>query len=183
MRGILCAAVFALAGITGAAAQPAPSPGAGSVQPAQGASPSGAMPGMQHGPAPASSAPAPSAPPASAAPTPPAPTPSASRTAASGVAAQDAPSTREYRDAMMRMHGAMDIPYTGDPDRDFVAGMIPHHQGAIEMAQTELRHGHDPQLRRLARDIVAAQDKEVAFMRRWLAAHRRAGAAAPSAGR
>jgi uncharacterized protein (DUF305 family) len=60
---------------------------------------------------------------------------------------------------------------TGDVDHDFVAMMIPHHQGAIDMAQTELRHGKDPALRKLATDIVAAQKKEIATMQRWQAAH------------
>jgi uncharacterized protein (DUF305 family) len=72
-------------------------------------------------------------------------------------------------DKMNRDMGA--APMTGDADRDFVAMMIPHHQGAIDMAQTELRHGKDPGLRRLATDIVAAQRKEIAMMRRWQAAH------------
>jgi uncharacterized protein (DUF305 family) len=63
-------------------------------------------------------------------------------------------------------------PMTGDTDRDFVAMMIPHHQGAIDMARVELRHGNDPVLRRLATDIVAAQNKEIAMMQRWQAAHR-----------
>lgn len=62
-------------------------------------------------------------------------------------------------------------PMTGDADRDFVAMMIPHHQGAIDMAQAELRHGKDPALRRLANEIVTAQHKEIAMMRKWQAAH------------
>lgn len=71
---------------------------------------------------------------------------------------------------MHTMHEAMDIPLTGDADRDFVQGMIPHHQGAVDMAEVELRHGTDPQLRGLAKDIIAAQRKEIGFMQRWLAA-------------
>lgn len=78
-----------------------------------------------------------------------------------------------YRDAMAKMHHDMDIPYSGNPDRDFVAGMIPHHQGAIDMARIELRFGRDPQLRRLAQDIVRAQEKEIAFMHQWQARHAR----------
>jgi uncharacterized protein (DUF305 family) len=62
-------------------------------------------------------------------------------------------------------------PMTGDADRDFVAMMIPHHQGAIDMARVELRYGKDPALRRLATDIMAAQKKEIAFMERWQANH------------
>jgi uncharacterized protein (DUF305 family) len=63
------------------------------------------------------------------------------------------------------------VPMTGDADRDFVAMMIPHHQGAIDMAQFELRHGKDPALRRLATEIVEAQKKEIAMMKRWQTTH------------
>ena len=62
-------------------------------------------------------------------------------------------------------------PMTGDADRDFTAMMIPHHQGAIDMARYELANGKDPALRRLARDIVAAQEKEIAAMKGWQAKH------------
>jgi uncharacterized protein (DUF305 family) len=62
-------------------------------------------------------------------------------------------------------------PMTGDADRDFVTMMIPHHQGAVEMARTELAFGKDPALRHLATLIVIAQRREIALMRRWLAAH------------
>ena len=51
---------------------------------------------------------------------------------------------------------------TGNPDRDFAAMMIPHHQGAIDMAQAELRYGHDERLRRLAQEIVVSQAQEIA---------------------
>jgi uncharacterized protein (DUF305 family) len=83
----------------------------------------------------------------------------------------DAPSSKAYQDAMAKMHSAMAVPYTGNADADFVAGMEPHHQGAIDMARVELQYGKDPALRRLARDIIAAQQKEIAFMQRWQAAH------------
>ena len=64
-----------------------------------------------------------------------------------------------------------DAPRTGNPDRDFVAMMEPHHQGAIEMARAELRYGRDPELRRMARNIIAAQDREITEMRNWQASH------------
>ncbi|RQR59923.1 DUF305 domain-containing protein [Burkholderia sp. Bp9125] len=67
-----------------------------------------------------------------------------------------------------KMKDAMDAaPYTGDVDRDFVAHMTPHHQGAIDMAHVELKYGKDPALRRLANRIVAAQRDEIARMARW----------------
>lgn len=82
------------------------------------------------------------------------------------------PSTTAYRAAMDSMMHAMDIAYTGDADRDFVAGMLPHHQGAVAMAEVELRYGHDPELRQLAQDIIAAQQKEIAFLIAWKARQR-----------
>ena len=73
---------------------------------------------------------------------------------------------------MRSMQRSMDrAPVTGDPDRDFVSMMMPHHRGAIEMAKVELRYGRDPELRRLARDVVAAQQREIAEMDRWAASH------------
>ena len=62
----------------------------------------------------------------------------------------------------------MDIEYSGNPDVDFVRGMIPHHQGAIDMAKTVLAFGKDPAIRKLAEDVIKAQENEVAFMREWL---------------
>ncbi len=60
---------------------------------------------------------------------------------------------------------------TGNPDHDFVVMMIPHHQGAIDMAEVELKYGKDPHLLALCRRIVEAQKKEIAQMNAWLAAH------------
>ncbi len=70
--------------------------------------------------------------------------------------------------AMTRMHGAMMTGFTGDPDRDFATMMIPHHQGAIDMAMIELRFGKDERLRRLAQGIIVEQRQEIEAMRRIL---------------
>ena len=66
--------------------------------------------------------------------------------------------------AMTRMMSAMAVKPSGDVDRDFVAMMAPHHQGAIEMAEAELRHGRSEQLRRLAQEIIVTQQQEIAVM-------------------
>lgn len=88
---------------------------------------------------------------------------------ASPVARAAADSFRSTMDAAMtRMHQAMAAPGTGDPDRDFAAMMIPHHQGAIEMAEAQLRFGRDERLRRLAQGIIVEQRQEIAVMRQVL---------------
>jgi hypothetical protein len=67
--------------------------------------------------------------------------------------------------AMTRMMTGMEIKPSGDVDQDFAAMMIPHHQGAMDMAQAELRHGHNEQLRRIAQEIIVDQQQEIAAMR------------------
>lgn len=67
--------------------------------------------------------------------------------------------------AMSKMMVDMGIYPSGDVDRDFVAMMVPHHQGAIEMAQAELRYGQNEQLRRMAQEIIVTQQQEIAAMR------------------
>jgi hypothetical protein len=72
-------------------------------------------------------------------------------------------------DSMSVMHKGMhSAPHTGDPDRDFVIMMIPHHQGAIDMAKAILLYGKDEQLKRLAQEIIADQQNEVQLMQLWL---------------
>jgi uncharacterized protein (DUF305 family) len=66
--------------------------------------------------------------------------------------------------AMSKMMAAMAVEPTGDVDKDFVATMVPHHQGAIEMAQAQLRHGRNEQLRRIAQEIIVDQTQEIAAM-------------------
>ncbi len=85
------------------------------------------------------------------------------------AAAPEPASTREFRAANDRMHRDMAIAYTGNADRDFAAGMVPHHQGAIDMANIVLRHGSDPEMRALAQAIIQAQAAEIAQLRAYLA--------------
>lgn len=80
-------------------------------------------------------------------------------------------STMAFMAASEAMHTGMDIAFTDDADVDFALGMIPHHQGAIDMAKVVLEHGSDPELRALAQEIIAAQEAEIAFLRAWLAEH------------
>jgi hypothetical protein len=82
-----------------------------------------------------------------------------------GADAAEAPFLAENDEAMTRMMDGMSTKPTGDIDRDFVAMMIPHHQGAIDMAQAELRYGHNEQLRRIAQEIVVEQQQEIVAMR------------------
>ncbi|MSO93756.1 MAG: DUF305 domain-containing protein [Rhodospirillales bacterium] len=83
--------------------------------------------------------------------------------------AGDSPATRAYKAANAKMHKDMNIKFSGDADRDFAAGMIPHHQGAIDMAKAVLQYGKDPEVRKLAEDIIAAQEKEITQLRSILA--------------
>lgn len=76
--------------------------------------------------------------------------------------------TQALDKAMAEMHKAMMVPYTGDADRDFLRGMIPHHQGAVDMAKIVLQYGKDAQVKRLARDVIRAQEYEIKLMQRWL---------------
>jgi len=88
-----------------------------------------------------------------------------------GAMGAQGPSTDGYKAAMDKMHADMMIEYSGNADVDFVRGMIPHHQGAIDMAKVELANGKDPEIRKLAEGVIAAQEAEIAKMQDWLAAH------------
>ena len=90
---------------------------------------------------------------------------SPSHAAAQPTDANEAAFLSENDKAMTRMMADMTIKPTGDVDRDFVAMMIPHHQGAIDMAKALLGHGSNEQLRRIAQEIVVTQGQEIVAMR------------------
>jgi len=78
------------------------------------------------------------------------------------------PSSLAFHGINLKMHEGMDITFTGNTDVDFVKGMIPHHQGAIDMAKTVIAFGKDPAVKKLAEEIVKAQEGEIALMQEWL---------------
>jgi uncharacterized protein (DUF305 family) len=81
--------------------------------------------------------------------------------------ATDSPSTQGYEAATMKM--MMEMPkFTGDPDIDFMQQMRPHHQAAIDMAKVVLVHGRDAATKKLAEEIIVAQEKEIAVIDGWL---------------
>ena len=80
----------------------------------------------------------------------------------------DSESTKAYKQADMDMMQGMAVEYTGNADVDFRLKMIPHHQGAIDMAKVALEHGTDPDTKLLAEAIIAAQEREIAEMQAWL---------------
>jgi uncharacterized protein (DUF305 family) len=77
------------------------------------------------------------------------------------------PSSLAFRGVSAKMHQGMDIAFSGNADRDFIQGMIPHHQGAVDMAKIVLAFGKDPEVRKLAESIVKAQEEEIAWMNSW----------------
>ena len=87
--------------------------------------------------------------------------------------ASGTPADRAFERSMQTMMTKMDEKPTGRPDHDFVTMMLPHHQGAVDMAKVELQYGKDAGLRRLARSIVDTQEREIAVMQAWQSKHPR----------
>ena len=79
------------------------------------------------------------------------------------------PSTPAYQAAMDTMMTDMMIPYSGNPDVDFIRGMIPHHQGAVDNARIVLQYGKDPEVLKFAQNVIDAQEAEIKWMTEWLA--------------
>jgi len=85
----------------------------------------------------------------------------------------DTPVAQEHMQARKKMEDAMNAVHpTGDQDKDFVMMMIPHHQGAVDQAEIELKYGKDPDMRALAEEIVAGQKEEIDLMQKWLSEHK-----------
>lgn len=87
----------------------------------------------------------------------------------SHATAEETPATKAFRAINDKMHASMDLKYSGDADLDFLRGMIAHHQGAIDMAKVVLEYGKDARVRKLAEEIIRAQEQEIADMQKWLA--------------
>jgi uncharacterized protein (DUF305 family) len=87
---------------------------------------------------------------------------------AMGPKGDTGPASQAYAAANAKMHQGMAITFTGDADVDFAKGMIAHHQGAIEMAKVALQYGKDEKIRKLAEDVIKAQEAEIAMMTEWL---------------
>ena len=81
------------------------------------------------------------------------------------------PSSQAFAATNAKMHKDMALNYSGNADADFARGMIPHHQGAIDMAKVELQYGKDPELRKLAAAIIKAQETEIKELNAWLKKH------------
>lgn len=87
------------------------------------------------------------------------------------VLAQDMGYEKAMMDAHKKMMDHMAMKPSGDPDKDFVMMMIPHHQGAVDMAEIELKYGKDPELKKMAQEIIDAQNREIEAFKKWQGAH------------
>ncbi len=83
----------------------------------------------------------------------------------------DPASTKDFKEAEMRMMKNMHVSYTGDADVDFRTHMIAHHQGAIDMAKVALKHAKNADTKQMAQKIIDDQEKEIAEMKDWLKKH------------
>lgn len=85
--------------------------------------------------------------------------------------ASDPASVKKFKEAHIKMMKGMHVTFSGNADVDFVRHMIPHHEGAIDMAKLQLQFGKDPELRKMAENIIRDQEKEIGEMRAWLKQH------------
>ena len=85
------------------------------------------------------------------------------------VAVAQEAATQAFATVMEKMMADMHMQPSGDADKDFAMMMIPHHQGAIDMAKVELEYGDDPEMRAVAEKVIEAQEKEIAELKAWLA--------------
>jgi len=83
--------------------------------------------------------------------------------------ADQSPAAMAFAEVNAKMHADMNIPLTGNADADFARGMIPHHQGAVDMARIALEYGTDPEIRAFAQGVIDAQEAEIAWLTDWLA--------------
>jgi uncharacterized protein (DUF305 family) len=99
-------------------------------------------------------------------------TSSMSQQSSHGSKSADDPAWSELSESMGKMHRTMAaVKPSGDADVDFINLMLPHHQAAIDMAKSQLMHGADPQMRRLAQEIITDQQSEIELMQLWLKRH------------
>lgn len=87
------------------------------------------------------------------------------------VTGDTSPSSLAFMAVNDKMHQDMAVAFTGNADVDFIRGMLPHHQGAVDAARVVLEHGSDPEVRKFAESIIAAQEAEIAWMQAWLDAN------------
>jgi uncharacterized protein (DUF305 family) len=87
---------------------------------------------------------------------------------ATPASAQQSVASKGYMEAMSKMQAGMPKDHNSDPDLGFAQMMIPHHQGAIDMAKVEIQYGKDPMLRTMAEKMIKDQEKEIADLEKWL---------------